>query len=131
LLGAPFLYAAAAWRSHPLSPEAAQASVIPPICGALGVVLAAMAILPRLLRRDLGGSKLEFAGMALTLFNLIAISFIVVGRTANMHVYPSEVVAPRYLFWSSLFWAGLFLVWIEHSDSWRRARWLVFPMAWA
>ena len=54
---------------------------------------------------------------------------IVVGRTANMHVYPSEVVAPRYLFWSSLFWAGLFLVWIEHSDSWRRARWLVFPMA--
>jgi hypothetical protein len=126
LLGTPFLYAVKAWSFRPLSIAAAESSSIPVACGAVGLVFALAAALPRLVRRDLGASKLRLIGLALTTFNFIAIGFIVAGRTAHMHASASEVVAPRYMFWSSLFWAGLFLVLVQWADAKRWARWPVF-----
>ncbi len=126
LLGTPFLYATAAWKSTALSPAAAQYSIIPVVCGAVGLVLAAIVVLPRLIRRDLGSSELQFFAVGLTLFNLIAIGFIVVGRTAHMHASPGEAVAPRYMFWSFLFWAGLFLAIVREVDSRDLAKWPAF-----
>jgi hypothetical protein len=128
LLGTPFLYATAAWSSPALSPAAAQSSNIPVVCGALGLGLAAGAVMPRLVRRDLGTSKLQFIALALTVFNFVAIGFIVIGRTAHMHASPGEVVAPRYMFWSLLFWAGLFLIFVQNVDSKKWARWPTFSV---
>lgn len=59
--------------------------------------------MPRLVRRDLGTSKLQFIALALTVFNFVAMGFIVIGRTAHMHGSPGEEVVPRYMFWSLLF----------------------------
>jgi hypothetical protein len=126
LLGTPFLYAAAAWSSPALSPAAAQSSNIPVVCGTLGLGLAAGAVIPRLVRRDLGASKLQFIALALTVFNFVAMGFIVIGRTAHMHASPGEAVAPRYMFWSSLFWAGLFLIFVQSVDSKKWAKWPTF-----
>ena len=128
LLGTPFLYAAAAWSSPGLSPAAAQSSSIPVVCGILGLGLAAAAVIPRLIRRDLGASKLQFIALALTVFNFVAMGFIVIGRTAHMHASPGEAVAPRYMFWSSLFWAGLFLIFVQNVDSKKWARWPTFSV---
>ena len=44
--------------------------------------------------------------------------FIVIGRTAHMHTSPGEVVAPRYMFWSSLFLGGS----VSHFRSERRLK---------
>jgi hypothetical protein len=126
LLGTPFLYAVKAWSFRPLSIAAAQSSNIPVAFGAAGIALVLAAALPRFVRRDLGASKLQMIALALTIFNFIAIGFIVAGRTAHMHASASEVVAPRYMFWSSLFWAGLFLVLVQWADAKRWARWPVF-----
>jgi hypothetical protein len=46
--------------------------------------------MPRLVRRDLGASKLQFIGLALTLFNFVAMGFIVIGGTAHMHASPAK-----------------------------------------
>ena len=51
---------------------------------------------------------------------------IVVGRTAHMHASPGEVVAPRYMFWNSLFRAGLFLIFVQKVDSKKWAKWPTF-----
>jgi hypothetical protein len=51
---------------------------------------------------------------------------IVVGRTAHMHASPGEVVALRYMFWNSLFRAGLFLIFVQKVDSKKWAKWPTF-----
>ena len=90
--------------------------------------LAAGAVIPRLVRRDLGASKLQFIAFALTVFNFVAMGFIVIGRTAHMHASPGEIVAPRYMFWSSLLWPGLFLIFVQNVDSKKWARWPTFSV---
>jgi len=92
------------------------------------VGLAAGAVIPRLVRRDLGASKLQFIAFALTVFNFVAMGFIVIGRTAHMHASPGEIVAPRYMFWSSLLWPGLFLIFVQNVDSKKWARWPTFSV---
>jgi hypothetical protein len=131
LLGAPFLYAEAAWRALPISTELAQSSFLSLSCGALGLVLAGLAIVPRIVRRDLARSQLELAALGLVIFNLVVMVIIIVGRTAYFVTHPSQVSGPRYLFWSSLFWTGLLLVAVRRAQSKEWLRWPVFLLAFA
>jgi hypothetical protein len=126
LIGAPCFYAATAWSSAKIPSEASLSSPIHIVCGAIGITLAAVGSVPRLLRRDLSPSKLQLIALGVVIFNLVAIAFIVVGRTAQMHISPGEVLAPRYTFWSSLFWGGLALLWIRHIDAHEWLRWPSF-----
>ena len=103
-----------------------MASSIPAIFGAIGLGLAVFSIGPRLILRDLGRSTLQWVALALTCFTFVAIGFIVAGRTAQMRIAPGEVIAPRYLFWSSLFWAGLALIAIHKAETVRFLRWPVW-----
>jgi len=129
LLGAPFLYATAAWSSLPNPAELKASPLLPLSCGALGLVLAGIASVPRLMRRDLGRSRLELIALGLVIFNLSAMVIIVLGRTFIFAIDPSEVVTGRYLFWSSLFWTGLLLIVIQRTHSKRWLRWAVFLVA--
>jgi hypothetical protein len=126
LLGAPFLYAIMFWTSHPIAFKANMAFGIPASFGAIGLGLAVFSIAPRLILRDLGRSTLQWVALALTCFTFVAIGFIVVGRTAQMRIAPGEVIAPRYLFWSTLFWAGLALIAIQKAETVRFLRWPVW-----
>jgi len=126
LLGAPIFYAVIFWTSHPIASKASMASSIPAIFGAIGLALALFSIGRRLILRDLGRSTLQWAGIALTCFTFIAIGFIVAGRTAQMHIVPGEVIAPRYLFWSSLFWGGLALIAVQRAETLSFLRWPVW-----
>jgi hypothetical protein len=129
LLGAPFLYAEAAWSSLPISDELPATSLLSLSCGALGLVFAGLAAAPKLMRRDLGQSQLELTALGLVIFNLVAMAVIVVGRAAYFVTNPSQVSAPRYLFWSSLFWTGLLLVAIQRAESKKWLRWPVCLLA--
>jgi hypothetical protein len=120
LLGAPLLYA--------ISEELAF-SLLSLTCGALGLVFAGLAVVPKLVRRDLGRSKLELIGLALVIFDLLVMVIIIVGRDDNFRENPSEVQAPRYFFWSSLFWAGLLLFAIQRAEPTKWLRWPVFLIA--
>ena len=58
-------------------------------------------------------------------------AFIVLGRVEHFRTHPSELLAPRYFFWSSLFWAGLMLAFILAASATKWLRWpvLVFTLA--
>jgi hypothetical protein len=130
LLGAPFLWAEAAWGSqYRISDELGATSLLSLSCGALGLVFAGLAVAPKLIRRDLGQSRLQSTALGLVIFNLGALAIIVVGRTEYFRRLPAEVSAPRYLFWSSLFWAGLLLVAIQRAHSKKWLRWPVYLLA--
>lgn len=47
------------------------------------------------------------AGVAMAWFALTVGGLIAIARLAYFHDYPDQVLAPRYIVWSSLFWAGL------------------------
>ncbi len=128
LLGAPLLYAEEAWGSLAISNKLAI-SLLSLTCGALGLVFAGLAVVPKLIRRDLGRCKLELIGLALVIFDLLVMVIIIVGRDDNFRENPSEVSAPRYFFWSSLFWAGLLLFAIQRAESTKWLRWPVFLIA--
>jgi hypothetical protein len=133
LIGSPVLYAAAAWTGIRMNecPPLNQASTLALWTGAVGLVLAGVIVIRRVVRRDLGKSSLEIAGLGLVVFNVEAVMIIVAGRIQYFHMLPSQVLAPRYLFWSSLFWTGLFLVAIQRAEHQRWGRWpaIVFASA--
>jgi hypothetical protein len=83
----------------------------------------------RVIRRDLWKSSLEIVGLGLIVFNLGALMMIIAGRTQYFHMLPSEVLAPRYLYWSSLFWTGLFLIAIQRAENQRSGRWTAIVFA--
>jgi hypothetical protein len=133
LISSPVLYAAAAWagiRMNEYSPVN-QVSTLALWTGAVGLVLAGVILIRGVVRRDLGKSSLEIAGLGLVVFNVGALMLIAAGRIQYFHMLPSEVLAPRYLFWSSLFWTGLFLIAIQRAEHQRWGRWtaIVFALA--
>lgn len=132
LIGNPALYAAAAWTGNWRAfVHSNQASTLALWTGAVGLVLAGVIVIRCVVRRDLGKSSLEIAGLGLVVFNVGAVMIIIAGRIQYFHMLPSEVLAPRYLFWSSLFWTGLFLVAIQRAEHQRWGRWpaVVFASA--
>ena len=81
-----------------------------------------------MLRRDLGKSTLESTGLSLLIFSLFALTLITIGRLISFNLAP---FAPRYLFWSSLFWTSLILLGIERAEHLQWGRWpaLLLPFA--
>jgi hypothetical protein len=71
---------------------------------------------------------LEIAGLGLVVFNVGAAMMTIVGRIQDFHM-PSEVLTPRYLFWSSLFWTGLFLAIIQRAEHQRWGWWTAIVFA--
>ena len=132
LISSPVLHAAAAWtRNWRTFVYSNQASTLALWTGAVGLVLAGVILIRRVVRRDLGKSSLEIAGLGLVVFNVGAMMLIIAGRIQYFHMLPSQALAPRYLFWSSLFWTGLFLVAIQRAEHQRWGRWtaIVFALA--
>ncbi len=124
LVGGPVFYSVAALQETRVSPGLIRSSGWLLWGGAAGLVLAAVVAFPRLRRRDLKGNSIEFIGLALISLNLCALMLIVAGRVLHFQKLPFETAAPRYLFWSSLFWTGILLVTIHHAS---RRPWLRWP----
>ena len=135
LVGGPLFYSVTALQETRVSPGLIQSSGWLSWGGAAGLVLAAIVALPRLRRRDLKANSIEFIGLALISLNLGALILIVAGRVLHFQALPFETAAPRYLFWSSLFWTGILLVSIHHASRWPWLRWpcilvvFAFPLA--
>jgi hypothetical protein len=129
LAGSPFLHATSGWHEKRFSAEAAQCSMLSLWCGGAGVVIAVVAMLLAMIHRDLSKSSLKFVGVALVTFDFVAMAFIIAGRANHLRLLPSEVAAPRYLFWSTLFWTGLLLIAIQCAESKLWLRWPVYLAA--
>ena len=128
LVGSPVLFTIAGWREAETLTDLEQSFSIALWSGVAGLALAGIALIPRMLRRDLGKSGLESTGLSLLIFNLFALMLITVGRFISFNLEP---FAPRYLFWSSLFWTSLILIAIERAERLRWGRWpiLLLPFA--
>jgi hypothetical protein len=128
LVGSPVLYTIAAWRGAKTLTDLEQSFSIALWSGVAGLALAGIAVIPRILHRDLGKSGLENTGISLLIFNLFALTLIVLGRLRSFNLVP---FAPRYLFWSSLFWTSLILLGIERAERLQWGRWptLLLPFA--
>ena len=129
LVGSPVLYTIAAWRTEKPLADVEQSFAIALWTGLAGLVLAGIFVIRRILWRDLK-SGLESTGLSLLVFNLFALTLIAVGRLRSFDLDP---FAPRYLFWSSLFWTSLLLLAIERTEHLQRRRWpiLLLPFAMA
>ncbi|PYJ48590.1 MAG: hypothetical protein DME87_12100, partial [Verrucomicrobia bacterium] len=131
LLGAPFFVAFVSWwpdKSYPALIESSELALCA-AAGAVGLVLAMLAVLPQIIRRNLNKSSLEWTGLALIVFTFLVTSLIVAGRAGVFNARPSEVVASRFFFWSTLFWMGLLLVAIQRAQSKQWLRWPVYLVA--
>jgi|GEM_PF-1618123 len=127
LVGSPFFYAAFAWHQTFLSAEAVGSSKLSLWCGGVGIGLAMFAITFALIRRNLRGSSLKSTGMALIAFNLIVMVLITAGN--YFRGFDLGFIAPRYLFWSTLFWTGLLLLAIQCAEFKQWLRWPVWLVA--
>ena len=126
LLGSPMAHAAAAWRGHEISQEFETAFPLALWSGAIGLAAAIAVAVSQLFRRNLGRRGIEYIGMAVMVFTLFLFVLVATGRSAHFVRLPFEVLAPRYLFWSTLFWMGLLVVIIRLAEPIKWLRWTVF-----
>ncbi|PYK51599.1 MAG: hypothetical protein DME51_02765 [Verrucomicrobia bacterium] len=119
LVSSPVLHTLAAWCGPKTLTDLSQSFSIA-LAGVAGLTLAGIAVIPRMLRRDLGKGGLESTGMSLLIFTVFALALITVGRLRSFNLVP---FAPRYLFWSSLFWTSLILLGIERAERLQWGRW--------
>ncbi len=120
LLGAPVFYSALAWKGVKSSTELVQSSGYLLWSGVLGLACATVLVVLHLVRRKPRENSLEFIGLGLVSFSLAAFLLIVAGRLDYFHEMPGQLAAQRYLFWSSLFWAGLILMAMGVMRGWWR-----------
>jgi hypothetical protein len=125
-MGTPVLYCTTAWQGVQVTVELTQSSVFLVWTGGIGVFLALTIMVIYFIRRTLAGKNLEMMGLAFISFNLASLFLVVAGRLLYFRENPSQIAAPRYVFWSSLFWAGLVLVALGVST---RHRWMRVPIA--
>jgi hypothetical protein len=125
LVGTPIFYAVTAWQGIRITPEAIESSGWLLWSGVIGLILATVALLIGMFQQRSKDLNLELLGLGLIVFNLGALFLIVAGRVTYFQRLPSEIAAPRYIFWSSLFWTGLILVAIHHAA---RRRFLHWPI---
>jgi hypothetical protein len=114
LIGNPFAYAIFAWGEIKSYNHAIETSPLSVYFGIAGLLLALGSVVPELIRRETRKSSLRLLGLALVIFNLCNFLIITAARSGRGL---STAVAPRYLFWSAFFWAGLFLIAIQRCES--------------
>ncbi|MGX9719257.1 hypothetical protein [Stenotrophomonas acidaminiphila] len=68
-------------------------------------------------------------GIGIALFAAATGALVAVVRDAYFQTYPDQLLAPRYLVWSSLFWSGLLLAAVARASSPRRALSLILVVA--
>lgn len=124
LLGSPILFMLKDWLA-PVLGKNITSSLFSLVVGLGGLALGAVFSWTRLFRRNLQPGGLEFMGWALLISNLAVMAMIVIGRAALMQTAPQEVAAPRYFFFSTLFWAGLLMVGIARAE---KAKWARIPV---
>jgi len=118
LLGSPVLSAKLAWMPQSSLASADVAHSLFSLCfGAVGLLLFVLIAIYHLVRRNMPRNGAVFVSLALTTVNMLIIVLIVAGRTPLIQKIPTEVAAPRYFYWSSLFWSGLLLYGISLSTS--------------
>jgi len=125
LIGSPVAYVIAGWVSQQ-SPSLIAESWIPLWIGVAGLVLAIVAVASSVIKRNIGQNCLKFTGFALITFALFAMIIIIIGRAPSFRDTPSEANAPRYFFWSTLFWGGFLLLMLERGAKTRYLRWPIF-----
>jgi len=127
LVASPVLFTIAAWREAKTLTDLSQSFSIA-LIGVAALTFAGIVVIPRMLRRDLGKSTLESTGLSLLIFSLFALVLITIGRLISFNLAP---FAPRYLFWSSLFWTSLILLGIERGEHLQWGRWptVLLPFA--
>jgi hypothetical protein len=128
LIGAPVGYAAAGWYGADVRHAPVETSAIPLLSGIAGLAASVLIVIHAVTRRDIGSSTLRFTGFALMVFNLGALLLIAVGREHHIRLIPSEIAAPRYLFWSTLLWAGMLIVLVSFAQTRPFWRWLVLSL---
>ena len=129
IIGTPVAYAIAGWRPQQLLSQTLESSMSVWF-GAAGLTIAIVMIGRAIYRRDIGQSRLKLTGLALVTFSIFVATTIVVPLPLTRGT-SSNVDAPRYLFWSTLFWGGLLLLLIARGDNVPYLRWLAFciPLA--
>ncbi|MGI8956686.1 MAG: hypothetical protein ACR2II_07210 [Chthoniobacterales bacterium] len=120
-IGAPAFYSIEAWQGVKMTGALIESSRLLLFIGAVGLCLAVLLLATSCFRRNLRGQQLEFLGLALIGFNLCVALLAVISRVERFQDLPVDAAAPRYFYWSSLFWAGLLLVVINHANC---HRWL-------
>ena len=126
LVGSPVSYALFAWWPGQTFRRLLRSSNLPVIAGGIGFAFAVFAAVRESLRRDLQKIGVRYIGLALTVLSGLALLVIAIGRADYFHAAerPHEVLAPRYLFWSTLFWTGLLLIAIQRLE---RSWWARYP----
>jgi hypothetical protein len=127
LTGSPIAYAIAGWYPQSALHEITKYSAISLWAGVAGLLLTLLTATPTLLRRRAATGGCRFTGLALMSFNLFVLILIIFGRRQVFREYAIALGTPRYMFWSTLFWSGLLLTIIDHSQKWRYFRW---PILW-
>lgn len=127
LLGRPFSFAISAWTaSGKFTPE--PSTTLEAWVGAAGVVGTLFFVGKVLVSRSLKGG-LAVSGYGLIIFNFVALALIAIGRAEHFRLIPQEIDAPRYVFWSILFWIGLVLVALRVATDNPGLRWpILFPI---
>ena len=123
-LGAPVFYSIKAWQGTKNPAALVQSSELLVFIGAVGLAVALLLLGTSCFRRSVRGQHTEFLGLALIAFNLSVAFIVMISRVEIFQMVPVDAAAPRYLYWSSLFWTGLVLVALHHGS--RRA---VAPLA--
>lgn len=124
VIGAPIFHAVIAWQGVKPSPALVESSGWLFWGGAAGFLCALTAIALQVVQRKLKGNSMEFIGLGLVSFNLGVVLLVVASRVERFAEFSTDPVAPRYLFWTSLFWAGLLLLGLHYTQ---RSRWLRWP----
>jgi len=129
IIGTPVAYAIAGWRPQQLLSQTVESSMSVWF-GAAGLTIALVIIGRAVYRRDIGQSRLKLTGLALVTFSILVATSIVVPLPLTRGT-SSDVDAPRYLFWSTLFWGGLLLLLIARGENVPHLRWIAFciPLA--
>lgn len=96
--------------------------------GALAVALA-LAFGLRLRRARPDAAPAACLGLALACFGIAIAALIAVARQAYFADYEDQIIAPRYLPWSSLCWAGLLIAALARMRTPRRAAFLALMLA--
>ncbi len=122
LLGSPVLHSCQAWITGK-TPPSDQLSLLAMGLGVVGVTLTSVVFVVKLTRRNLSAG-LETIGLGLITLNFTAFALITLARADHIRILPEELDAPRYLYWSSLFWAGLLLFALAHAQ---KSTWLRWP----
>jgi len=107
MLGSPLMQMASLWTNEG-SFSTGLSAWLAVLFGIGGTILAVTFLLLNIIRRDLRFG-LGSTAFGLVVFNLTAFLLITLARADHIRKIPTELDAPRYYYWSSLFWAGLFL----------------------